>query len=184
MHSFLEWLGQTPWSIALLESQYVWPFVESTHVLTLAVFMGTAAVNDLRLLGLGYRRIPAGEVTTQLLRITRLAFGAMVLTGLLIFYSNPVHYYHNIFFRIKAILLLIAGVNIALFHGRIHRSVAEWQHAARPPRAARLAGAVSLVAWAGIIICGRLIAYNWFDCDTPPQPPLVNWAAGCPDPTE
>jgi hypothetical protein len=184
IHDFLTWLGATPWSVALLESQYAWPFLESTHVLTLALFMGTAAINDLRLLGLGFTRVPAGEVTSQLLRITRIAFAVMVATGVLIFYSNPVHYYHNMFFRVKVILLFVAGANIALFHGRIHRSVAQWQHAARPPRAARVAGAVSLVAWAGIIICGRLIAYNWFDCDTPPQPALINWAQGCPTPTE
>ena len=62
IEEFLAWLGQTPWSVALLESLYVWPFLESTHVLTLALFMGTAAVNDLRLMGSGYTRIPAGEV--------------------------------------------------------------------------------------------------------------------------
>jgi uncharacterized protein YacL len=180
IQSLLEWLAQTPWSVQLLESQYVWPFVESTHVLMLALFMGTAAINDLRLLGVGYSRVPASEVTMRLLRITRMAFAVMVATGLLIFYSNPVHYYHNIFFRIKVVLLVVAGVNIALFHGRIHRRVAEWERAPLPPRAARLAGAISLIAWAGIIISGRLIAYNWFNCDNPPLPAAIAWAAGCP----
>ena len=178
IHDFFAWLAGTPWSVALLESLYVWPFIESTHVLTLALFAGTAAVNDLRLVGAGFTGVPASEVTFRLLRITRIAFGVMVITGLLLFYSNPVRYWHNIFFRIKLILLVVAGLNIWLFHGRIHRRVAEWQHAERPPRAARLAGAISLLTWAGIIVTGRLIAYNWFDCDLP-QPPLVTWAAGC-----
>jgi hypothetical protein len=57
--------------------------------------------------------------------------------------------------------------------------VREWGDAEQPPRAARLAGYASLVLWAGIIISGRLIAYNWFDCDIQPQPDFVNWAAGC-----
>ena len=47
------------------------------------------------------------------------------------------------------------------------------------PRAARLAGYAALVLWAGIIVSGRLIAYNWFDCDIQPQPAFVNWVAGC-----
>ena len=179
IHDFLTWLAATHWSVALLESQYAWPFVESTHVLTLLLFAGTAAVNDLRLLGVGFTAIPSGEVTLRLLRITRIAFGVMVVTGLLIFYSNPVHYWHNIFFRIKLILLVIAGVNVWLFHGRVHRHVAEWSQDARPPRAARIAGLVSLIAWSLIIVSGRLIAYNWFDCDKPPQPEWVMWAAGC-----
>ena len=180
IHDFLTWLSATPWSVALLESQYVWPFIESTHVLTLGLFAGTAAVNDLRLLGRGFTAVPASEVTLQLLRLTRIAFAVMVGTGLLLFYSNPVHYWHNVFFRIKLILLVIAGFNIWLFHGRIHQRVAEWSHDVRPPRAARVAGLVSLIAWAGIIVAGRLIAYNWFDCDKPPQPAFITWAAGCP----
>jgi hypothetical protein len=39
---------------------------------------------------------------------------------------------------------------------------------------------VSLLAWAIVIVAGRLIAYNWFDCDIQPQPRFINWAAGCP----
>lgn len=180
IEGFLRWLEQTPWSRPLLESLYAWPLLESTHVLTLALFLGTAVVNDLRLLGVGFTQIPVAEVTSRLLRITRLAFGVMVVTGLLLFYSNPVHYYHNLFFRIKLVLLVISGANIALFHGRIHKRVAQWQEARRPPRAARLAGAISLATWAGIVIAGRLIAYNWFDCDKPPQPAVIVWLAGCP----
>ena len=181
IEAFLTWLAQTPWSVALLESLYVWPFLESIHVLMLTLFVGTAAVNDLRLLGVGFRAIPVGEVTSGLLRITRIAFLVMAVTGVLIFYSNPVHYYHNVFFRIKVILLVVAGLNILLFHGRIHRSVARWQHDVTPPRSARVAGIVSLITWAGIVISGRLIAYNWFDCDKPPQPAWVVWVAACPD---
>jgi hypothetical protein len=179
MQEFLEWLAGTPWSTALLESAYVWPFMESAHVLTLALFVGTAIVNDLRLLGVGFKRVPVAEVTGQLLRWTRGAFVVMVVTGLLLFYSNPVKYYHNIFFRIKVVLLIVAGINIWLFHGRIHRRVSEWQHQIVPPRSARLAGAISLLAWAAIIVAGRLIAYNWFDCDKPPQPAFINWLAAC-----
>ena len=44
---------------------------------------------------------------------------------------------------------------------------------------ARVAAIVSLTAWAGVIVAGRMIAYNWFDCDIQPQSAFVNWAAGC-----
>ncbi|MEO5742538.1 MAG: hypothetical protein ABIS29_18285, partial [Vicinamibacterales bacterium] len=47
------------------------------------------------------------------------------------------------------------------------------------PRRARMAGAVSLALWAGIVVAGRMIAYNWFDCDTQPQRAVVNFLAGC-----
>ncbi len=186
MRNFLEWLGSTPWSIALLESFYVWPLLESTHVLGIAMFVGTAAMMDLRLVGVGFRGVPVSEFTSRMLPWTRGSFVVMVVTGLLIFYSNPVRYYHNIFFRVKVGLLILAGLNAWWFHFRTHRSVSvyDWDRDPTPPRAARMAGVVSLTAWAFVVITGRLIAYNWFDCDIQPQPDFVNWASGCILPPE
>lgn len=177
--SFLEWLGSTSWSIALLESLYAWPLVESTHVLSLGLFVGTAVINDLRLLGWTMNRVPVSEVTGRLLPWTQMGFAVMMATGLLLFYASPVRYYHNIFFRLKVLLLIVAGLNAFVFHRGIHRRVAEWDLDPMLPREARVAGAVSLVAWALIVVSGRMIAYNWFDCDLQPQSDLINWAAGC-----
>lgn len=175
----MQWLADTPWSIALHESLYVWPLVESTHVLTLTLFVGTAVILDLRLLGLVLPQVPASEFTSRLLPWTRAAFAIMTLTGVLLFYATPVTYYQSLFFRIKVLLLLVAGVNVWYFHGRTERGIAGWDLAARPPRAARVAAIVSLVAWAGVVVAGRLVAYNWFACDLQPQPAFVNWASSC-----
>lgn len=175
----LEWLAATEWSIALHESLWVWPLVESTHVLSLTLFAGTAAMFDLRLAGLAFGRIPAGTVMARTLPWTRAGFLVMVITGLLLFYATPVRNYQNLFFRVKVILLVVAGLNVWLFHSRIHRRIADWDLAAVPPRAARVAAVVSLAAWAGVVVAGRMMAYNWFDCDIQPQSAFVNWAAGC-----
>ncbi len=177
--AFLEWLRSTPWSVPLQESLYVWSFVESTHVLTIALFVGTAMMMDLRLLGVSFGSVPVSEFTGRLLTWTRVGFAVMVTTGSLIFYSDPIGYYYNVFFRLKVILLMLMGLNILLFHGRIHRRVAEWDLDAVPPRAAKVAGALSLISWPLIVVAGRMIAYNWFDCDIQPQPVWVNWFAGC-----
>jgi hypothetical protein len=179
MLSFVEWLAATPWSVALRESLYVWPLVESTHVLCLGLFVGTAAMLDLRLLGLTMTRVPVSELTARLLPWTRAGFLVMMITGLLLFYATPVRNYQNIFFRIKLILLILAGLNVWLFHVRVHRSVSEWDLDPVAPRAARLAAIVSLLVWTCVVVAGRLIAYNWFDCDIQPQPDFINWAAGC-----
>ncbi len=180
IHSFLEWLGSTRWSVALLESYYVWPLVESTHVVFLALFVGTAMMMDLRLVGVAFRGVPVSAFTGRLLPWTRFGFAIMVTTGLLLFYSSPLRYYYNLFFRIKVVLLVVAGLNIWLFHTRIHRSIHLWDDDFRAPRAARVAGLVSLVVWTGVVFSGRLVAYNWFDCDIQPQPEWVNFVAGCP----
>lgn len=173
-----QWLASTQGSIALHESLYMYPLVESAHVLTLCLFVGLSMILDLRLLGWTLRRVPVSELTARLLPWMQAGFFIMVVTGLLLFYAIPVRTYHNIFFRAKVILLVLAGLNAWVFHARAYRRVLEWDLDPRPPRAARVGGAASLVLWAFIIVSGRMIAYNWFDCDVP-QGPVVVWLGGC-----
>lgn len=156
----------------------MYPLVESAHVLTLCLFVGMAVLLDLRLIGLTLRRVPVSEVTARLFPWMIAGFIAMVITGILLFYAIPVRSYQSIWFRIKMIMLVLAGLNAWLFQIGAHRRAAEWDLDALPPRAARIAGVLSLVLWAGIIVSGRMIAYNWFDCDKP-QPSFIVWAAGC-----
>jgi hypothetical protein len=66
LFDFFEWLGNTPWSIALHESRYAFLVVLAAHVLTLTVFVGTAIMIDLRLLGAAMTRIPVSEVISRL----------------------------------------------------------------------------------------------------------------------
>jgi hypothetical protein len=184
--SFLEWLASTEWSIALHESLYVYPLVESTHVLTLGLFVGLAVMFDLRLLGWAFTSVPVTEFTRRVLPWTKVGFAIMMATGVLLFYAIPVRNYQNIFFRVKMIMLALALVNIWYFHNRIERGVASWDLDQRPPRAARFAALTSIILWFAIAVSGRMIAYNWFDCDIQPQPAFINWAAGCvvPPPEE
>jgi Family of unknown function (DUF6644) len=175
----MEWLAGTRGSIALHESLYVYPLVESIHVLTLTVFVGLALMLDLRLLGLAMRRVPVSEVIARLLPWEKAGFTVMVITGGLLFYAIPVRTYQSVFFRAKVLMLLLAGLNVWVFHSRVERRIADWDLASVTPRAARVAATVSLVLWAGIVVAGRMIAYNWFDCDIQPQPAFINWAAGC-----
>lgn len=178
--SIVQWLAATRGSIALHESQYMYPLIESTHVLTLGLFVGTAVLVDLRLLGLTLRGVPVSQVLRRLLPWTAAGFVIMVITGVLLFYAIPVRTYHSIFFRIKVVMLVLAGVNVWVFHRRVQRTIDEWDTAAVTPRAAKAAAAISLVLWTGIIVAGRMTAYNWFDCDIQPQRAIVNWLAGCP----
>ena len=163
--SFLTWLGNTGWSVRLLESFWVWPLLESTHTLSIAFFVGLAMIMDLRLMGLSFGNIRVSDFTGRSLQLVRIGFAITAITGIVIFYSNPVRYWYNIFFRMKLLLLVLAGLNIWFFHGRIHKKVAEWDLDMPPPVSARWAGAVSFASWSLIVIAGRLIAYNWFDCD-------------------
>ncbi|MEE2674465.1 MAG: DUF6644 family protein [Myxococcota bacterium] len=175
---FCEWLAGTAWSIALHESLYIYPFVETTHVLGLILFVGSVTFVDLRLLGWVFRAVPVSEVTGRLLPWAVAGFVVVFATGALLFYAIPVRTYLSIFFRIKVIVLIGASLNMLLFHRHMNRSIVDWDHDRMPPFRARATGAVSLLCWATIIVMGRMIAYNWFDCDKP-QSDFVNWAAGC-----
>jgi hypothetical protein len=160
---FCQWLESTPASIALHESIWGYPVIESVHVLTLCVFLGLTLMFDLRLLGVTLVRTPASEVAGRLMPWIIAGFVVMVTTGALLFFAIPVKTYLNIFFRIKVAFLLIAGVNVAIFQRTVSRRISEWDLVAAPPFGARLAGGVSLALWAAIVVAGRMIAYNWFD---------------------
>jgi hypothetical protein len=177
--AFFEWLADTSWSVDLHESQYAYPLIESIHVWTMAVFFGSVVMFDLRLLGVALRKVPASEVVDRLLPLTIATFVIMVISGMLLFYAIPLRSYQSIFFRFKMLLMLLAGLNVWLFHSRIYPKVATWEVEGVPPRRARVAGAVSLVLWIGIIFSGRMIAYNWFDCDRQPQPAIINFLTSC-----
>ena len=176
---YCEWLAATEGSIALHESMYMYPIVESSHVLALTLFVGFATILDLRLLGLILKGVPVSQVAERLLPWTIGGFVVMIITGALLFYAIPIRTYQSIFFRAKVIFLILAGLNVWFFHSRIYQRIAEWDHAIITPRAARRAGLASLILWGAIIVAGRMIAYNWFDCDRQPQRAIVNWAASC-----
>ena len=178
-HQIAVWLGETPWSVALHESQYVYSIVESVHVWTLCIFLGMAVLLDLRLLGWVLPEVPVSSITRRLIPWSIAGFVVMVITGILLAYAIPVRTYHSVFFRGKMVMLVLAGANAWYFHNRTERGISAWDTRRLLPRAARMAGAISLVLWLGIVVAGRMIAYNWFDCDRQPQPGIVNWAAGC-----
>jgi hypothetical protein len=178
---FCEWLASTSGSIALHESQYMFLVVLTVHVMTLCVFIGMALMIDLRLMGAALSRVPVSEVIDRLLPWTLAGFVVMVSSGALLFYSAPLVRYRNVFFWVKMGLLGLAGANALIFHRTVYRRVATWDTDPVPPRSARVAGGLSLVLWAVIILAGRNMAYQdyWFHCDVQPQPAIVNWLLGC-----
>ncbi|HEY6222612.1 MAG TPA: DUF6644 family protein [Gemmatimonadales bacterium] len=161
---FVEWLGDTSWSVALHESRYVFLLVLMIHVLTISLFVGTAVMIDLRLLGKTLTSVPVSQVVTRLMPWTEAGFVVMVVSGALLFYAAPINRYENIFFRFKMGALVLAAINVWLFRRNVYRWVGDWDTDPVPPRRVRIVGAVSLVLLALIITAGRMMAYQdyWF----------------------
>ncbi len=188
IRAFLTWiqtqLGKGPgagaqsWSEALLGSLNFWSLLEGTHLLSLMLFAGTILLVDLRLLGVTFQRTPVSTIDRKVLPLTLAGFALMVTTGAMLFFAKPVVYYHNLWFRIKLVLILIALANIVYFHLAISKSRHAWDERERPPTGPRIAAAISLAAWVGVICAGRFIAYNWFDCGKP-LPAWINAAEEC-----
>lgn len=142
------------------ESLYVFPFLESLHVVGLAMVFGTIAVLDLRMLGVASVRRPVARVATDVEKWAWWAFGLTAVTGALMFITNAGVYYHNTFFRLKMAMLVLAGVNVAFFELTARRSLPQWNTDAKAPLAGRAAAAVSLLLWIAIIFMGRWIGFT------------------------
>lgn len=170
--------GAQSWSEQLLGSLNFWNLLEGTHLLSLMLFAGTIFVVDLRLLGVLFRKTPVSVVDRKVLPLAIWGLVIMTTTGAWLFFAKPLVYYHNIWFRIKILLILFALANIAWFHFRVQKSQGAWDRLETPPLSARVSAAVSLTAWIAVITCGRFIAYNWFDCGKP-QPAFINAVQAC-----
>jgi hypothetical protein len=155
MHS----LEHLPFALAIAESTWLFPFFETVHVLALTLVVGSVAMMDLRLLGIGSRDRSITELTRSVLPWTWAAFAIAAICGLLLFSSKAAAYYMNIPFRIKIVCLLFAGVNMLLFHFLTARNLAAWDNG-RTPVAARIAGVVSLSLWVVIVAMGRWIGFT------------------------
>lgn len=179
MLDFAVWLSETEWSIALHESLYLYPWIESTHVLSICLFFGTLLFVDLRLTDKVFNNLSISEMNRKVLPLTVFGFLVMSVTGLLLFYAIPVRNYQNIFFRIKMILIVAAGINAFFFHRRMSKEAQVWDKDSSIPRSMKNSAITSLVLWSLVIISGRMIAYNWFDCDRQPQPRWINELTSC-----
>jgi len=164
-------------SISLHESLYLYSLIETTHVLAICLFVGTLFMVDFRLIGWSFTTIPLSEVSKKILPFTIIGFLIMIVTGALLFYAIPVRTYQSIFFRIKITLLLVAGVNAFLLHLKMSASEPD----INVSRTIKVAAATSLITWGSVIIMGRMIAYNWFDCDKSGLSESLYWLAGCDD---
>ncbi len=171
--AWLKSLEDSGLAVSLRNSLYFFPFLEAIHVMALSVVFGTILVVDLRVLGLASQDRPFTRLSSELLRITWSAFAVSVLTGSLMFITNARVYAHNTSFRVKMLLLILAGLNMAIFHLTAGRSVSKWDDAASGPRIGRTTAALSIVLWVAIIFSGRVIGFTTTGAQAKEAPPPV-----------
>ena len=144
---------------AMREWLWLYPGVEVGHILGIAILVGSVVVFDMRLLGVG-RHVSVRLLARFLLPWSVGSLLLIVPTGLMMFSAHATDFVDNPAFKVKLLLLIIAGANAGIFHTTVYQGVDSWDKDATPPLAARAQGLFSLLLWVTIITCGRLIAYT------------------------
>jgi hypothetical protein len=160
---FFVWVGTLPGSQYLREDapNFFGMFL-TLHVLSMCLFLGLVLMMDLRLVGVAHRRTPVSQIQKRLFPWQLVGAIVMSISGLVLFYAQPVLYWGKGFFWAKMIVMPLAVVNLLVFHFTTYRSVDGWDTAASPPFAAKLAGLLSIVLWVVVLVFGRLVAYDWW----------------------
>lgn len=147
-------LGETVRNI-----QYLYPVLESIHILGIALLVGPAFIFDLRLLGAGQRAVPVTTAAHCLLPISHIGLMIVAITGIALLSAQATIVATAGAAPWKLGLIVVAGINVLVFHQGVYRKVADWDVQAPVPFLAKVSALISVFAWTGVIIAGRFLAY-------------------------
>jgi hypothetical protein len=158
-----QWLGTTPLGQAargaLRASSWLAPLDETLHILALTTLFVSAAVLNLRLLGVVGQDRPLGPLARRLLPLTWSALVVLLLTGGLLVLNRPGRYFRSDMFVIKMGLVILAVVWTTALQVGFGRDATYWEQTPGRRVLAKSGAAVGLALWSGAVICGRWIAY-------------------------
>jgi hypothetical protein len=157
---FFEWMDNTYIGSNVRDSNWLFPVIESIHVVGIVFLVGASVLLDLRLLNRGYLRDqPVSRIWSRLLPMMWASFGVMFVTGTLMLISESWQCYTSIAFRVKMALLLAVGANVLFFYFAAYRKIKLWEKDTIAPVSARASAWVSMILWVLIVFAGRAIAY-------------------------
>lgn len=157
--SFFHWVQSTDLMTFVRESGLTYPVIMSTHLACIAVFGGMIVMTDLRLLGAALQNRPIADVINGLRWWKRLGFCIMVAMGILLAGSKATDYYPNPYFWTKMSFLALIGIHALIFRPQVYNNPEKLDISPIIPTRAKVAGALSLVLWTGVVCAGRLIGY-------------------------
>ena len=154
----LSWLDHRDFAVAIAQSEWAFPIIETVHVFAISVVVGSIWIIDVRLAGLSAVQRPVSQLIAAVLPWTWIAFGVAACAGGLLFSSKASLYADNPAFRVKLVLLGLAGMNMLTFHLVTARTITSWERSV-PPWPARSAGLLSLALWIAVVAAGRWTGY-------------------------
>jgi hypothetical protein len=157
METLTQWMESSLLGQWVTATGWVWPAAEIFHFIGLSLLLGSMLIVDLRLLG--FFRTISIETTHKLLPWAIAGFVINLVTGTLFLFGDPFRYAANIGFRIKFVLIIIAGLNALLFYWKIQPTMKNWGQNTSPPIFAKSVALLSLLVWFSVLLLGRLIPY-------------------------
>ena len=116
LRDFISYFENSALADNIRENDVLFPLIESLHVVSICLVVGSIFAVDLRLLGLASTDRSVSRVTNGILPLTWTAFAVAVASGSLLFISNATKYLGNDYFDAKILLICAAGLNMAMFH--------------------------------------------------------------------
>jgi hypothetical protein len=159
LDALLRWLQGSALGEAVRGTPFLYPAFESLHILGIAVLVGPAFAFDLRLLGVARPVVAATTAARYLLPVSHVGLAIAVASGVGLLSAQATVVAESAAAPWKLGLLVVAGLNVLVFHRGVYRRVNQWADAPSAPLAARVAACVSLITWTGVILAGRLLAY-------------------------
>ena len=156
--ALLQWVESTALSTAIREGALLYPIIGGFHLLAIALFGGMLVLTDLRLLGWAMQRRSVSDVLEQFRAWKRAGFVLVVSSGLLLAWAEPLKLYRSPSFWEKMALLAGVAVHALVFRDGVYENAKALD--AGLTLEAKLAAALSLLLWAGLIVTGRLIAFD------------------------
>ena len=154
------WLDVEEWTISWTIGGTNWfPLLESIHVIAAAMVVCSILWVDLRLIGVSAVQYPITTMSRELVPLTWGAFFIASVTGIGMFITRAASHVLNPAFQSKIILLILAGFNMAYFHFKLYKNIAQHDSLATTPTQLKIAGSLSLFLWAGVMLAGRWIGH-------------------------
>lgn len=158
MLEFFQGLQDTWFATGIRDSLLLFPILYTLHIFGVVILVAATSALDLRMLGLVMRDEPVSDLAALLLPWAKIGFVSQIITGALLFIAQAADMWHNVAFLIKIALVLLAGLNVLIFHMTAYKNVHQWPRDSTPA-AARFSAIFSLVCWVGIVAMSRLIAF-------------------------
>lgn len=160
MNHFAEWLSQTSLSLAIQVHEWVIPTIQSIHIVAIGVVLASVFMIDLRILGWAGRDQTLDETTSRFGPWLSGALCVLLLTGVVMVIGEPARELLAFSFWFKMSLVAIGTIVAAVFQVSLNRSRHQWETSLVNRWTIKSIAIVTFLVWVGVVVLGRLIAYD------------------------